>query len=650
MNVNFQPMKLSVLTLCGGLLLAAISACSSQQAKLETEEPETATQQAAPAEEPATTPVAVAEETTSEEVATAEADTKDSPLIDATPERLVWGARYGQIDKVRYLLDGGMDVNVADAYGNTALMAAVSNGQSEIVDMLLSRGAKVDAVNKEKLTALMGAAVKGDYELVDKLLKAGAKVNVKNNEGETALFLAVKYGHYNAAKVLLNAGAAPNLTNTIAPNFSNSGFTPLMYAANHGLIYEDVDWAAMATLLLGNGADPNIINSHSQTALDYASYLKDEAVVAALKKGGAKDDTKVYAGMSPDETLLKAAQLGDADKARKVLADDGANPNYADIKNGVTPLLAATYEGHLEVVKLLIENGGEVNNVPSGLRQFAMSKSRAPMSERGMMEAAALGDTALGTAVRQGHVDVAQYLLGKGARLDIPNGQGETPLYVATSEGNLDMVKLLLDHGADPNTVEQDNRLNRLTLVTNSKGRSSVLILAVQKGHADVAKALVDAGANLDYRGNVGKTALYEAVERGRRNLVRLLLEHKADPDITSMAGISPLMQAAQMGNHYIVADLIDSGADVNIIEKPELGYVQETVGTTGMTALLFAARNGQEAVVDLLLKAGAEASIHNSDGNRALEEAVEGGYDGIVKMLKSPGKKKQVTLSTVSE
>lgn len=630
---TFKPLRLTAILLCSGVLSLGLTACSgSQTASIKPAEP---------ALEATTPPPASVQQQTVEEAT-------DSLLVDPSPERLVLGARYGQTDAVTYLLDGGMDVDAKDAYGNTALIAAASNGRKQMVLLLLSRGADVNEVNNKDLTALMGAAVNGDYRLAHQLIKVGAAVNARNNEGETALHMAVQYGHYNAAKVLLNGGANPNLRNSVRANFDNSGFTPLMYAATHGLTREPVDWAAMAQLLVQNGADPNLTSNHGEAALNYARQADDAKLIAVLKQAGAKDE-QVYAGLDADESLLKAARSGDVIKVEQLLSDGSADPNSAN-KNGILPLLAAAYEGHPDTLKALVEGGAEINFVPAGLSQFALSKSHAPLSERELMEAAARGDSALHAAVRQGHQDIARFLLEHGAKVGLVNRHGKTPLLVAADVGDVQVVRLLLEHGADPNAQEQDNRRNRLAMAKQSMGRDSVLIVAVAKGHEGVARALIEAGADVNYRGFMGKTPLYVAVENGRRNLVQSLLAQDADVNIESLAGLSPLMEAAKTGNHRIVADLLDHNANVNAIEAPELGYAREDQAGTGMTALMFAARGGHHKVVAQLLQAGAQTNIHNSNGESARDMAAGAGYDDIVQLLSPASGLDSVTLNAIIE
>ena len=563
-------------------------------------------------------------------------------VVDASPDRLVLAARYGQEDVVRYLLDGGMDVNVTDAYGNTPLIAAAGNGQHSMVRLLLARNADVNAVNEEENSALMAAAAMGDYRLSHALLAAGAGVDRRNNQGETALFFAVRYGHLVTARVLLNAGAAPNIRNTVRVNLPNSGYTPLIYAADHGVIDEAVDWSAIAKLLLDNGADPNLANTHGEPPMAFAQKRNDQDLMEVLVAGGAKD-VQVYTTLNSDEALLKAARVNDVFQVRRVLRD-GANVNFVD-PNGITPLLAAALEGNRDIVRILVEAGAEINYVPSGLRQFAMSRSHAPLSERALMQAASRGDTPLVAAGRAGHRDTVAYLLEQGADVDLANRQGQTVLFLAVTRGDAPLTGILLSNGADPNTLEQDNRANRVTAARAGLGRDSLLIKAVQNGHEEITRLLLEAAARADYRGYMGKTALYWAVEKERTVIARMLTGQGVDPDISTFAGMTPLMEAARLGNVQLARLLLDSGANVNVIQQPELGYDSSSYDAGGMTALIFAARGGHAEMVNVLLAAHAEVNIHNGREMSAIQEAAANGHMEVVELLRAAGSRDQVGL-----
>lgn len=569
-----------------------------------------------------------------------------SNLVDASPKRLVLAARYGEESVLKYLLDGGMDINSKDPYGDTALIAAAGNGRTAIVQLLLERGAKINLTNDQAHTALMSAAARGDYQLVHTLIGAGATVDIRNNQGETALFLATQYGHMSTVKVLLNAAANPNLQNTIPANKYNGGFTSLMYATTHGLTREPVDWSAIAQLLLDNGANPNLNNSHGESALVFANKRQDAVIAAMLKRAGAKDE-QAYVGLGPDDALIKAARLGDVYKGEQLLSS-GANVNYVD-RNGVTPLLAAAHEGWLPMVEQLVTAGAEVNFVPLGLREFALSRSSAPLSDREVMAAASRGDTAMIAAGRVEHIEVVDYLLEHNGRFDIANRQGELLLFIAAARGDNALVEKLLAHGADANTLEYEGRNGHQSQTKSAMGRDSVLIRAAEQGHLEVVRQLIAAGADVNYRGFLGKSVLYAAVEQGRVSVVEMLLKNGAHAGQASAAGITPIMQAAKSGNHRLIQVLLDKGADINVIERPELGYARDGDGSGGMTALMFAARGGHQAAVELLLKAGAQATVTNANGKRAVDEARDNGYDNIVRLF-NPDKSVATAQITVGQ
>ena len=560
-------------------------------------------------------------------------DTPQADLADPLADRLVLAARYGQHDRVRYLLASGARVNGHDRYGHTALVAAAANGQREVVDLLLLEGAAIDLRSLDGGTALMGAAAKGAHDLVDHLIEQGAVVDQRNQLGETALFMAVQSGHYEAARALLRAGADPNLHNGRPINVAESGYTPLMYAVTKGSTTAEVDWGAMTQLLLDSGADSELLDAQGETALSLASRIGHKAVVEVLKKAGAKRDTG-YATLDNGAALLRAVRLGDGQKIDELVAM-GTSVNFID-SNGITPLLAASFEGRQGVVKQLLRLGADINYMTSGLTPFALSNSYAPSRERALMEAASRGDTALIVASRQGHHGLVNYLLDQGAVIGYTNRQGETPLFVAIGRGDVALCQILIDRGANAKALEQVRRPGRMIAVKQGRVPHSALSYAVTKGHYPIAEMLLRAGAKIDYRsGEEGKTSLFLAVEKGYANIVKLLLDEGADPEIATVLGRTTLMAAAERGDELLVGLLLERGGEVNAVERPELGYGGRRHKGSDMTALMFAARGGHDEVVDLLLRAGAIASIHNSVGKTALQQALDNGHEVVAQRLR---------------
>jgi len=118
---------------------------------------------------------------------------------------------------VQYLIQTGADVNAADKYGRTALIAAAESGSRQVVEALIAAGAKVNATEtKASYTALMRAADKNNAAVIEPLIKAGADVNAANtgstNQGSsfTALHFAAQNNSVDAARELIRLGASVN--------------------------------------------------------------------------------------------------------------------------------------------------------------------------------------------------------------------------------------------------------------------------------------------------------------------------------------------------------------------------------------------------------------------------------------------------------
>jgi uncharacterized protein len=121
-------------------------------------------------------------------------------------------ARYGDVARLRALLDDGADVNARDRYHQTGLMLAAQGGHAECVRLLLARGADPDVAAKFSLTALMLAVIGGHPECVRLLVSAGADLTIRASgapgfTGKTALGLAGDRETEEIAALLRGVGA-----------------------------------------------------------------------------------------------------------------------------------------------------------------------------------------------------------------------------------------------------------------------------------------------------------------------------------------------------------------------------------------------------------------------------------------------------------
>lgn len=94
------------------------------------------------------------------------------------------------MDSLQALLDGGVDINLADKKGWTPLMVASDWDDAVMVEFLVNHGADTNKKRLDGMTALMIASVGGKSETVKVLLQKGADASIENNDGKTALMLA----------------------------------------------------------------------------------------------------------------------------------------------------------------------------------------------------------------------------------------------------------------------------------------------------------------------------------------------------------------------------------------------------------------------------------------------------------------------------
>ena len=353
----------------------------------------------------------------------------------ATPLSLA--CTNGNAAMVEKLLAAGANANTPASSGETPLMRCARTGSAAAVKALLARKAQVDARNTEQgQTALMWAVAQKHPEAAGALIQAGADIKARSKAGFTPLLFAARVDDVESAKLLLAAGAD---VNEKAPN----GMTPLVLASASG--QQDV-----GIFLLDNGADPNARDELGATALHYAVT---KGITALNQVRYANYVAHIF---RPSLTDLVKALL--AHKADPNVAVDKPVPNGGSRSTGVvgaTPYLLAAASPDPEVMRMLASAGADPKTktksgftalmLAAGLgrgqdftnpeKAIALEAVRIAF-DAGIDVNAATEDglTAMHGAALNGADGVVQFLVSKGAKLDVRDRYQQTPLSIASGE------------------------------------------------------------------------------------------------------------------------------------------------------------------------------------------------------------------------
>jgi uncharacterized protein len=462
-----------------------------------------------------------------------------------------------------------------------AVVAAVKGHDVHAVRALLKKGADASATDVDGTTPLMLAVQERDADMVQALLAAGARVDAANRYGATALHTAARNGDAKTALLLLKAGAN-------AAAVSPEGETVLMAAARTGSV------ELINALLKGgkngaNKADPNSKEGwKGQTALMWAAAEGHADAIAALVAGGANVDEA-----STDITLPTV------DTERRI----GGFVYSAIPKGKLTALHFAARAGQLEAARALIKARANLDAVDSD------------------------GTNALVIATMNGHPDIAIELLNAGADPKVADKYGRTVLFAATDMNTLD---------ANPRPAP---------MMMGDKTYLDVVKSAIAKG-ANVNATLKAGLPNWVSQGGAhnpilreGATTFLRASMSGDLVVMNLLLQAGADPKLATVGEkLKPYSEGGPDRENFGETDALQAAAGVGWRDEVSRGRDQDAIDTIkllmargfdinaanggGNTPLHGAAMRGSPAIVEYLLKAGADPARKNARGMTAMDIA----------------------------
>uniref|UniRef100_A0A8D8VL02 Ankyrin-2 n=2 Tax=Cacopsylla melanoneura TaxID=428564 RepID=A0A8D8VL02_9HEMI len=536
-------------------------------------------------------------------------------------------ARAGHLEKLRELLESGVDINTSNANGLNALHLAAKDGHTTVVKALLKGGCKVDASTKKGNTALHIAALAGQEEVAKILVEAGATINVQSLNGFTPLYMAAQENHDGVVKYLLSKGGNQTLA-------TEDGFTPLAVAMQQGhdrvvavLLENDTkgkvklpalhiaakkDDCKAAALLLENDHSPDVKSNSHFTPLHIAAHYGNTNIAELLIQKHANVNNQAKHNITPLHVACKWGKV----TMVELLISRGANIE-AKTRDGLTPLHCAARSGHDNVIDILIEKGAQLySKTKNGLAPLHMaSQGDHEAATRVLIYHGAGVDeitvdylTALHVASHCGHVRVAKTLLDRKADPNARALNGFTPLHIACKKNRYKVVELLLKYGA--------------SIAATTESGLTPLHVASFMGCMNIAIFLLQAGAAPDTATVRGETPLHLAARANQTDIVRILLRNGASVDARAREDQTPLHVASRLGNGDIASLLLQHGASVDAPTKD------------GYTALHISAKEGQDEVASILMENAASITATTKKGFTPLHLAAKYGRMKIAQML----------------
>ncbi len=411
--------------------------------------------------------------------------------------------------------------------------------------------------------------------------------------------------------------------------------------------------------LIQFGADVNARDSSGASALIWAADSENIRLLRLLIGYGAVLDARDNQGAS---ALLWAAYKGSTG-AVKFLIEAGAPRESRDFE-GHTPLMAACFNAHCESVKTLLECGCDVKAADyAGHNVLAYAKNSGnetvarlvsqhiEASKSARKKHFGMADILFDTILDSGVPDAFELVKAavtadkKAVKKIIESidggGPAEASLIKACAAGNFELARNIIELGADVNARDR-------------RGYTA-LIWAVDKRFAQIVDLLLNSGANINLGDGFGYTPLIWAVDRDDLACVKKLLERGASVDSADGKGVTPLMWAAIKKRRDIARELLSRGADAGRLDHrgySALSYALEKKcddmvemiaakspkhgleNNKPRQLVLWAAENSRTAVLKIAAAGGADLNARDEYGRTALMHAINARNADAVEFL----------------
>ena len=466
------------------------------------------------------------------------------------------------LDKVKFCVELGANLNLQNKSGESALIIAAQNDLKDIVLYLLTIDCDINSVTTGGFTAKECAFFCNNLEICDIIERKREETENIDSEGGLSLAKECTNGNLEGVKNILNTHGN-SVVEFRCSEFHN--IPPLQMACQ---LYDE----SLASLLVSHGASVHTTSTMGYTPLTCAAIAGSDNLVQWLLRNGAHIHHRNIHGRTP----LHCATIEGHFSVVKTLVENGIMLNVK-CNEDLTALAIASNNGDTKIVEYLLEQGACVDIRDDNLNTPLISASKSFNTESAkcllrynanpnLVDSQALSPLMI--SAHTNNVFLTQALVEKGANVNLVNGCGHTALEIAvrchskevqTYLSNLSRLppqiprrgvsvnhfqkddiplpedtpqnKLLkiCENGAD--SVSQLQSLNIQRIDINSRdsyGRTPLMISTINC-HPNIVQWLVENGACIDATDSAGKTALMYAAEKGDVESVKILISLHAD-------------------------------------------------------------------------------------------------------------------------
>lgn len=571
------------------------------------------------------------------------------------------GVGYEKV--ARFLLEKGADINSQNSVGDTALIKAIETNNKQAFNFLMSINVDLEIANDFGVTALMAACTMVDDHYALKLLQNNAEINKQSVAKSSPLLNAISREKHEVVDIMIEKGADLKVVD-------NKGFGVLhiiAHAKNEEFVSSFIDQVK-------DKVDLDLKAYSGTTPIDVMIQVGNYKAIADLVINGANPNTRaaIADGKTP---LMLAAQMGNPNFV-KLLLEKGADVKALDdYKNSVFHY--AMMNPVIETMQLLTDYGMDINQKNEegmDVAQLAvyLAKTRNLPGDEQILEA-------LQKLVGMGY-DPKRNIPSRITRRVFDKNPDFKPhpnaLSIALSERLVKCYAYLLEQGADPNQLGDDglaavHHLSNVQVSTleqvafsqmaQQEGMTQEFINEQQaklqeKLKEDMINLIdltVEYGGDVNLKNKEDRTPIELMIEKsGRSNTLLeeaigyLAIKYNADLSLTDKYGDDYQVQTLIQGNTSLLKEFINyyeqkNEVDFSILNRSVLSSPEDTnkryaylktikeccadkrfmeyKDEEGNTPLILAAATKQHDLIICLLEEGVDTNIQNNNGETAI-------------------------------